>query len=178
MREATMNISHRSAARVRDPHECFHHPFFSFFFLSEIEHLTRRLFRYEIVCSNEKSLCGIVFQFQGSIWCSVLPYCLLNCAIMGAVEILAMNHVKIAFSSSGHTLMTLIISYLVVAKINLSYDRYMKARHAIGHALSSLRELNQMTMQCTQPNPVDNSAKKWRREVSSLSTELCTVCMD
>jgi len=62
---------------------------------------------------------------------------------MVLIVLLAMRDVKIAFSPTGHGLMTIIISFLVVAKVNLSYDRYMQSRHAIGHALSSLRELNQ-----------------------------------
>ena len=79
------------------------------------------------------------------------------------VEILAYLNIKIAFSPTGHGLMTLLISYLVIAKINLSYDRYMKARFAIGHAVSSLRELNQIAMSFT--SRTSDVAKRWRAEV-------------
>ena len=82
---------------------------------------------------------------------------------MVAVELLAFKDVKIAFSPTGHGLMTLIISYLVVAKVNLSYDRYMDARHSIGHALSALRELNQLAMMYTVINC--ETAILWRSQV-------------
>jgi hypothetical protein len=75
---------------------------------------------------------------------------------------LAKNDVKIAFSVSDHTLMTLlIISYLVVGKVNLTYDGYMNAPlpHAIGHALSSLGELNQLVMAYYGQTNVP--ARKW-----------------
>ena len=71
--------------------------------------------------------------------------------------------------------MTLLISYLIVAKINLSYERYMTARHAIGSALSSLRELHQLVLaystSAIHRNTRDRNgdtivaARKWRGEV-------------
>ena len=80
------------------------------------------------------------------------------------IELLALRDIKIAFSPSGHGLMTLIISFLGLAKVNLSYDRYMSCRHSMGHALSSLRELNQVAMTYTQ-NKNGKEATQWRQEV-------------
>lgn len=122
-----------------------------------------------------QNLWTILFQFRGSIWRSVLPYCLLNCLIMVGVEMLAYRDIKIAFSASGHRLMSLIISYLVVAKVNLGYDRYMKARNAIGHALACLRELNQTSM--TYTSRTSDVARQWRSEGVSKIIDLmdCTI---
>jgi predicted membrane chloride channel (bestrophin family) len=94
---------------------------------------------------------------------------------MVGVEMLAYYDIKIAFSPSGHGLMTLIISYLVVAKVNLSYDRYMNARHAIGHALASLRELNQISM--TYTSRTNDVARQWRSEGTFKIIDLmdCTI---
>jgi predicted membrane chloride channel (bestrophin family) len=91
------------------------------------------------------------------------------------VDILYYYGIKMAFSPVGHGVMTLIISYLVVAKLNLSYDRYMNARHAIGHALSSLRELNQMSM--TYTSHMSDVARQWRSEGASKIIDLmdCTI---
>jgi len=85
---------------------------------------------------------------------------------MVLVELLALRDIKIAFSPSGHGLMTLIISFLGLAKVNLSYERYMSSRHSIGHALSSLRELNQTAMTFVQYKNGTN-ATRWREEVRS-----------
>jgi hypothetical protein len=64
-------------------------------------------------------------------------------------------HIEVAFSITGHQLMTLMISFLVISKVTLSYDRYMHARDAIGHAMLLLRQLNQtcIMMQPGQNNP-------------------------
>ena len=63
-----------------------------------------------------------------------------------------------AFSITGHQLMTLMITFLIISKVNLSYDRYMSARTYIGHALLLLRELNQTILMIskTTTNFVDN----------------------
>ena len=66
--------------------------------------------------SSGKNLWQILFQLQGSIWSAVLPYCVLNCSFMVVVEVLAAYGVKIAFSPSGHGLMSLIVSFLVISK--------------------------------------------------------------
>jgi predicted membrane chloride channel (bestrophin family) len=96
----------------------------------------------------------------------VLPYCILNCLLMVVVELLAIWDVKIAFSPAGHGLMTLIVSFLVISKVNLTYDRYMNARHAMGFAFSALRELNQAALVYTQHVPTCNKlASDWRQMV-------------
>ena len=83
------------------------------------------------------------------------------------VLLLAKSGVDIAFSPTGHELMTLIISFLVISKVNLGYERYMAARDAIGNALSSLRELNQVVLTYAG---IDQStaANRWRIEVSAF----------
>ena len=88
---------------------------------------------------------------------------------MLGVELLAHWNIKIAFSPSGHGLMTLIVSFLVINKVNLAFGRYMDCRHAIGHALAALRELNQAALQYTFALPPSNQrASQWRREVSKI----------
>ena len=95
---------------------------------------------------------------RGTVWLAVLPFCLVNCAILWGVEL-----VDISFPASGHGLMTLIISFLVVSKVSWSYDRYMKARHGLGQAFEALRELNQTCLGYTLG--LDQDAMKWREEV-------------
>ena len=62
-------------------------------------------------------------------------------------------NIEFAFSLTGHQLMTLMISFLIISKVNLSYDRYMNARSSIGHALLLLRELNQSITMMATNNP-------------------------
>jgi len=93
---------------------------------------------------------------------------------MFAIQWLAAHDYRIAFSIQGHTLMTLLISYLVVAKINLSYDRYMKARHAAGNAFSRLRELNQLSLSYTFHSLSDKqgSVHQWHAQLTERIIDL------
>ena len=103
---------------------------------------------------DKKNLCSIIFQLYGSVWLSVFPYCVLNCSIMFLLEFLQEFYdIEFAFSLTGHQLMTLMISFLIISKVNLSYDRYMNARSSIGHALLLLRELNQSITMMATNNP-------------------------
>ena len=54
-----------------------------------------------------------------------------------------------AFAMTGHTMTTFLVSFLVVAKIKISYERCIKARRALGDGLSRLRDLNQLAMSYT-----------------------------
>ncbi|CAB9522054.1 Bestrophin, RFP-TM, chloride channel [Seminavis robusta] len=127
---------------------------------------------------SAKGLWHILFELKGSIWSAVLPFCLLNCTIMLFVELLAMGDVRIAFSPSGHGLMTLIVSFLVINKVNLAYDRYMNSRHAIGCALSACRELNQVVLLYTHALPPSHKkASEWRQQTAVRILDMmdCTI---
>lgn len=148
-----------------------------------------RLISHQIISSSTvrhvfstQNLWQLVFEWRNSIWSAVLPYCILNCLIMVVIELLAMWDIKIAFSPSGHGLMTLIVSFLVINKVNLAYDRYMQSRHAIGHALSSLRELNQSALLYTEALAVSGQhssslASDWRLQVSVIRNIFNTLCV-
>lgn len=129
--------------------------------------------------STAKHLFGHICECSGSVWLQVMPYCCLNILLMAIIQHLAKHGVKIAFSIQGHTLMTLLISYLVVAKINLSYDRYMKARYSIGTALSRLRELHQLALSYTFPGSSgkETTVHTWRIQLTERLIDLmdCTL---
>jgi predicted membrane chloride channel (bestrophin family) len=115
---------------------------------------------------------AILFQINGSIWLSVLPYCILNCCLAYAVYLLKTNDIKLTFSASGHALMSLLVSYLVVSKVYLSLDRYMQARTFAGQTLMTLRELHQLVLTFSFAIPSDatdsTTVQKWRNKVCSM----------
>jgi len=92
---------------------------------------------------------------------------------MVLVEALAMMDVKIAFSPSGHGLMTLIVSFLVINKVNLAYDRYMQSRHSVGHALSACRELNQLSYLLTEG--LMHHSPEWKKGTTEWRRQVHTV---
>ena len=83
---------------------------------------------------------------------------------MLTVELLHKEGICIAFNPSGHALMTLIVSFLVINKVNVAYERYMQSRHALGRAFSSCRQLVQIALLYTEHLvPVDKTVS-WRYE--------------
>lgn len=112
-----------------------------------------------------------LFQVKGSIWSSVLPYCIANCALAGLIFLLKTNDVHVTFSGGGHALMSLMVSYLVVSKVYLAFDRYMNARCAAGQAFSTLRELNEQVLTFSA-RQINQKTKAWRDEAKRLTIEL------
>lgn len=125
---------------------------------------------------HAQNLWSVIFQLQGSVLIAVFPFCVLNCSLLAVVIILAKNGVDIAFSPSGHTLMTLIISFLVISKVNMGYERYMSARNALGDALTTLRELNQLAFTYSEHDRT-KSGSEWRGEVRLLPTNSHTISL-
>ena len=91
---------------------------------------------------------AIVFRYRGTVWPLVLPYCILNVIILTCLTILQNTfEIRLSILPQGHALMSLLIAYLGVSKVNLAYERYMGAQIATGHGLMVLRELNQFILQ-------------------------------
>lgn len=110
----------------------------------------------------------ILFQMRGSVWFQVIPYCIVNVLLAWVVQWCNSNHFALSFSPSGHALMSLIVSFLVVQKVNLAFDRYMQARTFLGHALSMCREINQGSILFAE----GKDAETWRGEMKDLILHL------
>ena len=88
---------------------------------------------------------SVVFVKEGNVLCAVLPYCFLNCILFGLVTWGEQSGIfYVSFSPNGHGLMTLLVSFLVISKVNLAYDRFKEARRSVGDAFLRLRELCQL----------------------------------
>jgi predicted membrane chloride channel (bestrophin family) len=121
-----------------------------------------------------RSLWSVLFQLDGSqtILFAVLPYCIINCVLLALVEL---SHQEIGFSPTGHGLLTLLVSFLVIQKVNLAYERFMMARQAAGNAFLHLRELVQLIVAISEgllDNDEDKALQKWRSECVDKVVEL------
>lgn len=92
------------------------------------------------------SLWTVIFRLDGNIMFAVLPLCAINCMLLALVAYYRERVNKFGFSPTGHGLLTLLVSFLVISKVNLAYDRYRVVREHAGHASTALRELVQMAM--------------------------------
>lgn len=100
---------------------------------------------------SAKNLFSVVFERDGNVLFAVLPYCAVNCALLGVVEYVE-QFFPLSFSPTGHGLMTLLVSFLVISKVNLTYERFRLARHVVGSAFLRLRELNQLVITLVEAN--------------------------
>jgi hypothetical protein len=76
----------------------------------------------------------------------VLPYCIFNVLLGAVVQFCNQHKIRISFEPEGHALMSLIVSFLVITKVQVAYDRYMQARTHLGEALFVCRDLQQHVM--------------------------------
>lgn len=60
---------------------------------------------------------------------------------------------NITVSPQGHALMSLIISFLVVSKLQLAFYRYMEARSLLGQAFAACRDILQHAIIFSQRFP-------------------------
>lgn len=114
----------------------------------------------------------ILFRLRGSVWTSVLPYCIFNCSLTSLIWFIESKlGIRITFSGQAHALMGLIVSYLVVSKVYLSLERYMVSRSWAGQAFTTLRELNQLVLTFSEGQS-SVEARIWRREAREKTVEL------
>lgn len=115
---------------------------------------------------------AIVFRYAGTVWPLVLPYCISNILLLTGLTMLKKyTEVSLSILPQGHALMSILIAYLGVSKVNLAYERYMSAQIATGHAFMILRELNQLSITLSdQCHGFD--ADEWRKDTKQSIIQL------
>mmetsp|Transcript_24537 Transcript_24537/g.52863 ORF Transcript_24537/g.52863 Transcript_24537/m.52863 type:complete len:396 (+) Transcript_24537:471-1658(+) len=114
----------------------------------------------------------IVFKWVGTVWPLVLPYCLFNILLLTALTVIQnYTSVSISILPQGHALLSILIAYLGVSKVNLAYERYMSAQISTGHAFMILRELNQLSITLTE-HYTDGEADEWRKDTKLTIIQL------
>jgi predicted membrane chloride channel (bestrophin family) len=98
---------------------------------------------------------------------AVLPLCILNCGLLALVDYVR-GHYRFEFSANGHGLLTLLVSFLVISKVNLAYDRYKAVRQYAGQGSINLRELIQMVIAVS--NATSNNEEEEEEDNISSST--------
>lgn len=115
----------------------------------------------------------------GSVLPQVTPFCLVNVAWTLLIQYLKTRGIiDLTFQSmSGHQLMAILVSFLVVSRCSISYNRYMEMRRHLSEAYMSCRELNQYSCIYTL-SATSMGAQEWRREVAFRTILMLRVTMD
>lgn len=121
---------------------------------------------------------SVLCQMYGSVWPNVLKFCLLNVLITYVVFLLKHSfHIDICFASgNGHSFMAIMVSFLVVTRASITYNRFMEAREYLSVCYRTCRELVQCACVLTllEEGP---GAKKWRSDVAYRTILLLRVTM-
>ena len=109
---------------------------------------------------DTRNHCGIIFQCYGSVFPRVISFCITNVILMIIIKFLVDmydvssdnvddNDIKIGYkgvlglkiSNIGHSFISLIVSFLLVSRVNTSLGRYNEARTNLGLMYRETRKL-------------------------------------
>jgi len=121
----------------------------------------------------------VLFRMYGSAFPQVLPFCAINVLWTFLVVFLKnRGWVDLTFHSSiGHSFMGLLVSFLVVSRSKISYDRFMDFRRNLATTYRVCRDLSHLTTVYTldQQTP---QAQQWRQDVCFRTILLLRVTLD
>ena len=131
---------------------------------------------------SAQNLFYILLERDENLFLKVLPYCFWNCAFLAVVawwEVF--DDTTINISATGHGLMAMLVSFLVISKVNLAYERFKHARHMVGTALLRLRELHQLVLTLSSSGDeeqfdhlMDEKQENLRQQQVAAWTMACT----
>lgn len=133
------------------------------------------------VSYNSSSHWSVITQMWGSQWPKVLPYCLFNVALMVLLMVLdrRYGYKVVEISNQGHTFVTLVVSFLLVSRVNMALTRYVATRDAIETMLREVRELvqNVCVLSSTLKDGRTMVAEEWRHEMAYRALLLLRTTM-
>jgi len=121
----------------------------------------------------------VLFRTYASAFPTVLPFAFANVAWTIFIYYLKLyDVVDLTFHSSvGHSFMGLLVSFLIVSRSQISYNRFMEYRRHLAACYRACRELAQYTTVYTFQTQTEEAAW-WRQEVCFRSILLLRVTMD
>jgi len=126
----------------------------------------------------------VLFRMYGSAFPQVLPFCLVN--FVWTLFVIYLKNVTdndrwsidLTFHSSvGHSFMGLLVSFLIVSRSKISYERFMQHRIHLATTYRACRELIQFATVYSMMN-ASPQAQQWRQDVSYRTILLLRVTMD
>ena len=119
------------------------------------------------VIYDEQNHLEVMFQVYGSVWPKVLPWCVVVMALTYLfVYLRKHNIVDVTIQdATGHNFMSILVSFLLVTRVTITYNRFMEARQNLQDLFLASRELIQYTCVLTNCN-TSKAAQMWRQEVA------------
>ena len=124
------------------------------------------------------SLHNYLYKVILNCFLQVLPYCFFNLAVQ--LTLFYIDHraggFNVKISSQAHTFVTLIVSFLLVSRVNIGLARYNASRDALGVMYRESRELIQNACVFTG-HDTSTRAKEWRFELTYRACLLLRLAM-
>jgi predicted membrane chloride channel (bestrophin family) len=122
--------------------------------------------RRDVVYDTENHF-SVMFQIYGSVWPKVLPWCF---AVVAVTYLFIWLRDEKQFDitikdSTGHNFMSILVSFLVVTRVTITYSRFMEARQLLQDLFLACREVVQYTCVLTNQN-TSLAAQQWRQDVA------------
>lgn len=109
---------------------------------------------------------SVLTQMHGSVWPKVLPHCILNLLNVYAIYYVDKFYdINVSYSDRGHSFISMIVSFLIVTRSNITYSRFMESREYLSVCMRSCRELMQYSVTMTRYD-TSEKAKKWRQSMA------------
>lgn len=122
---------------------------------------------------------SVFFSLHGSVWPNVLGWCILNTTNMYTIWWLKHQlEWDVTFANTGHDLLSLLISFLIVNHVSTAYSRFWEARDYLGRAFGACRKLSQKVAVYTMDidpklaQPYRDCVKVWLLELLKESMEV------
>ena len=120
-----------------------------------------------------RSLGGI----YGSVWPRVIPYCILNCCWAGFIwSLKAYHQVDLTVNKSGHKYAAALMSFLLVIRLKINFERYMKNAAGLAGLLKYTRELVAHVCMLTSRD-TGIRAQQWRQDVTYSALVFLRACI-
>lgn len=124
-----------------------------------------RTVKRDVVYDGDNHL-SVLLQMHGSVWPEVLPWCLATLLVTYSVYAIK-DHVDLTIqNTTGHTFISILVSFLLITRTTITYNRFMEARQHLADLFRSSQEIVQYACVLTR---TDARAVHWRQEVAYRS---------
>jgi len=124
-----------------------------------------------ILYESKKSF-HILLSTRGTVWGRVLPLAIIAVAITVGVYELREADIDLTFPVTGHKMLSIMVAYLTVIRVNVAYNRFWEARTILAKTLQSARQLSIHVAAFTSGDTMSDGAIMWRAMLRQHMTHL------
>lgn len=130
------------------------------------------------VIYDAKDHVKVIFTLHGSVWPSVLPWCVFNTVVTCTIWALGYYEVAdLTFDVGlGYSYLSVLVSFFVISNINTTYNRLWEARDYLGKALFAIATLSMRAALYSAKENGERS-KIWRNALKTRLIDLLRTAM-